>query len=243
MECAERVLALVPARGGSKGVPRKNLRLLGGKPLIAWTIEAARAARRVTRVVVSTDDPEIAGIARGCGADVPFLRPPGLATDEAGMLGVVRHALTSLLPDAFGHVALLQPTSPLRSPEDIDAAVRLCQEGGASSCVSVTELAKSPQWMYRLGPDGRLEPLLAAAPPDARRQDLAAAYALNGAVYVARCGRILDGGGFVEPGTVAHVMPPERSVDIDTEFDFVTAGALIAVGAPITTEMRHDAIG
>lgn len=227
----EDVLALVPARGGSKGVPRKNLRPLGGKPLIAWTIEAALATRGVTRIVVSTDDNDIAETAKAFGAEVPFLRPVELATDQAGMLGVVRHALTNL-SGSFGFLVLLQPTSPLRAASDIDAAVRLCKESGAPSCVGVTALSKSPQWMFRLDPQRRLRPLVKAAPSDARRQDLPVAHALNGAIYVARCDWIMEAESFIGPETVAYEMPRERSVDIDTEFDFMIAEALIAVGSP-----------
>ena len=152
------VLALIPARGGSKGVPRKNVRDLAGRPMIAWTIEAAHGSRYVDRIVLSSDDEEIIKTARQHGCDVPFVRPPELATDEADSLSVVRHAL-SMLPEHYDFLVLLQPTSPLRVTADIDGAVERCAETGAAVCVSVCETDKSPYWMLHLEPGGVVRPL------------------------------------------------------------------------------------
>ncbi len=212
------VLALVTARGGSKGLPRKNVLPAGGKPLIAWTIDAARGAAAVDRTIVSTDDDEIMDVARQCGAEVPFRRPAGLATDTATSVDVALHALDQL--PGFEYLVLLQPTSPLRTSTDIDAAFRLMTEQGAPACVSVCPALESPYWMYRCEADGRLASLLPPPPGASRRQDLPDAWVLNGAVYIARCDWFRGQRGFVGPGTVAYRMDRERSVDIDTQADF-----------------------
>jgi len=226
MIAALSVLALIPARGGSKGLPGKNLRPLAGRPLIAWSIAAARACPAIDDVIVSTDDPAIAAAARAEGARVPFPRPAELATDGARSIDVVHHALRALpaLPDL---VVLLQPTSPLRRAEDITAALTRCVESGADTCVSVTPSAKSPAWMYQLDAEGRMRPLL-DTPAASRRQDLPPVYVLNGAVYVARTPWLLAHDGFIAPDGVASVMPPERSIDIDTLLDFRLAELLAA---------------
>ena len=212
-----RVLALIPARGGSKGLPGKNIRLVGARPLLAWTIDAARAARTVDRVVLSSDDDAIMDAAQAYGCDVPFRRPAELATDTAASIDVVLHAL-DLLP-GYDVVVLLQPTSPLRSAVDIDAACARLHEG-APSCVSVCAVQQSPYWMYRLDEQHALAPLLATPPGITRRQDLPPVYMLNGAVYAARVDWLRRTRGFVTRETVAHVMPAERSIDIDTIDDF-----------------------
>ena len=215
---AGRVLALIVARGGSKGLPRKNVKIAGGRPLIAWTIEAALAARAVGSVVLSSDDEEIMAVARDWGCEVPFVRPSELATDQATSMDVVRHAL-SLLP-AYEFVMLLQPTSPMRTGADIDAAFELMLARNAPSCVSVTEVEQSPYWMYRVEPDDRLASLLPPPPRASRRQDLPVVHTLNGAIYLARVDWLLAQGGFVNEGTVGYQMPRERSIDIDTADDF-----------------------
>lgn len=217
------VLAVIPARGGSKGVPRKNLRLLGGKPLIAWTVEAALRSATVDRVVVSTDDAEIAEVAVAHGADVPFMRPASLSTDEALGDAPFRHAVATV--EGFSIGVLLQPTSPLRSSEDIDACVRLAAASGRP-VASVSETGKHPAWMYTLDGD-LLVPILPAMADVGRRQDLPPVYALNGAIYVIDAKALARGDALVGPHTRAYQMPAARSVDIDTEMDFVTASALL----------------
>ncbi|HEY1259696.1 MAG TPA: acylneuraminate cytidylyltransferase family protein [Stellaceae bacterium] len=217
------VLGLIPARGGSRGVPRKNVRLLGGRPLIAWTIEAARQASTIDRLVLSSDNAEIIAVATGLGAEAPFVRPAELATDDADALSVVRHALAAL-PDAYDYLVLLQPTSPFRTGEDIDNTVALCARAGAP-CVSVCQPDKSPYWMFEAGVDGRLVPLFATVPK--RRQDAPAVVLLNGAVYAAETQQLRAGRDFLGPDTVYHMMPKARSLDIDAELDFAIAELLI----------------
>jgi len=219
-----RILALIPARGGSKGIPRKNIKSIAGKPLIAWTIEAALCSRVLDAVVVSTEDEEIAGVARQWGAQVPFRRPPELARDDTPGIAPVLHALEQL-PD-FDAVLLLQPTSPLRTTEDIDACIGLAQDMQVSSVVSVSEPGKHPYWMYRLGADQRLQTLI-DVPPILRRQDLPPVYAVNGALYYARADWLRQHHAFVTAETVAYVMPPERSVDMDTLLDWKLAEMLL----------------
>lgn len=216
-----RVLALISARGGSKRVPRKNVRELAGKPLIAWTIEAARGSHYVDRVVLSSEDDEIMRVAKGLGCEVPFVRPAELATDAAPGIAPVLDALARL--PGYGLVVLLQPTSPLRSAADIDACIEACVRLKAPACVSVTSNAKSPYWVYAVGADQKLVALLKSPPPE-RAQPL---HILNGAVYVARTEWLQQHRDFVGADTVAHVMPAERSVDIDDEIDFAFAQFLI----------------
>jgi CMP-N,N'-diacetyllegionaminic acid synthase len=211
------LLALIPARGGSKGIPRKNVRLFCGKPLLQWTIDVALAAPSVDRVVVSTDDPEIAEIARAGGAEVPFLRPPELSSDTSPGIATVLHALQQL-PEV-SDVLLLQPTSPLRRVEDVEAIVDLHLHAGYDAVVSVAPSSKHPAWMFSLSPDQVLEPLV-ALPNTACRQQLPPAYALNGALYLASRFFLERECSFLTARTLGYVMPPERSVDIDTPFDW-----------------------
>ena len=213
----KRVLAIIPARGGSKGVPRKNIRVVAGKSLIAWTVEAARGSRYIDRLIVSTDDPEIAQVAIECSCEVPFMRPPELALDDTPGVAPVHHALQTL-PESYDIVVLLQPTSPLREAVDIDGCLELMMRENAKACVSVVMPDKSPYWMYGLGGGQRLEPLLENR--FIRRQEIPPVYALNGAVYVADSRWMLTSDSFVCGDTVAYIMPKERSLDIDDEVDF-----------------------
>jgi CMP-N,N'-diacetyllegionaminic acid synthase len=213
----ETVLALITARGGSKGLPGKNVRPVRGRPLIDFTIAAAKAATCVDRVVLSTDDDEIARVAESCGCEVPFRRPVSLASDESKSMDVVLHALDQL--PRFDIVVLLQPTSPARVAADIDATVQQLVNAQAPACVTVCAAEESPYWMYRLGEQARLTPLL-DTPAATRRQDLPTVFVLNGAVYAARTDVLRRTGSFLGSDTVAHVMPRQRSIDIDTLEDF-----------------------
>lgn len=221
-----RILAVIPARGGSKGVPRKNLRVVAGRPLIAWTIEAAQGSRYIDCLIVSSDDPTIIEAARREGCEAPFVRPAELARDETPGIDPVLHALREL--PGFDYVVLLQPTSPLRSAQDIDGCIDRCVAGGVDACVSVSEPDKSPYWMYTFAPDARLVPLLGTAGVGHRRQDLPPVYALNGAVYVARCDTLAKSRSFIGDNTIGYVMPEERALDIDTELDLEIAQLLLA---------------
>lgn len=219
------VLGLIPARGGSKGIPRKNVRVIAGKPLIAWTIDAARRSALLDAVVVSTEDEEIAETARSWGAQVPFMRPSHLSADDTPGIDPVFHAI-DMLP-YYDAVLLLQPTSPLRTADDIDGLLTQAIETGAPSVVSVCEPEDHPYWMYRLGTDGRLERLI-DAPPVARRQDLPAVYALNGAMYFARVDWLREHRRFVGEGTLGYPMPGDRSSDIDGPMDWRIAEWLLS---------------
>ena len=216
-----KVLAVVPARGGSKGLPRKNILDLAGRPLIAWTLAAAQQSQFIDRCVVSTDDEEIAEVARAYGGDVPFMRPAELAGDTAETFSAIEHALQQL--PGYDILVILQPTSPLRIAEDIDQALREMQRHGAPSCVSVVEPAKSPYWSYRIDDDGRLEPLMHPKYSTMRRQELPTSYVLNGAVYATRIDWLLENGNCPSELTVPLVMPAERPIDIDNAFDLEVA--------------------
>ena len=219
----QRILGLIPARGGSVGIPRKNIRSLGGKPLLAWAVEAAAMSRFIDRIVVSTDDDEIAAVARACGAEVPFLRPAALATDAAQGIDVVRHALAEM-PE-MDVVVLLQPTSPFRTVDDIDGALDAWR-GHDAPVVSVTESPVSPFLMHAIH-DGRLAPVLERPAGETNRQRLPTTYVLNGAVYVASRTMLGSDAGFLTPATRPYRMPAERSVDLDDEQDWQYAEFLL----------------
>ena len=225
MIAGKRVLAVIPARGGSKGVPGKNIRPLAGRPLIAWTIAAAGHAPEIDRAVVSSEDADIIETARQWGGEAPFVRPAELARDDTPGIAPVLHALDAL-PENYDYVVLLQPTSPLRTGADISAALALCLESGAPACVSVSLPPHAPWWMFRLDKNRCLQALLPKEAIPARRQDMPEVYALNGAVYVAEVNWLRETKAFLTPETVAYVMPRERALDIDVELDFIIAEAV-----------------
>jgi CMP-N,N'-diacetyllegionaminic acid synthase len=224
------VLGIVPARGGSRGIPQKNIAPLGGRPLIAWTIQAARSSMRVSRLVVSTDDNEIARIAKQSGAEVPFLRPSELARDDTPGIAPILHTLNSLkaaegyVPDM---VMCLQPTSPFRSADDIDAAVELAERKNADAVVSVTSVDHHPDWMRCIDSEGRLTEFGKPDPSISRRQDLPPVYALNGAIYLAAGAVLLARESWYTDKTYAYVMPEERSLDIDTPWQLRLADLIL----------------
>jgi len=214
-----KILGVVPARGGSKRVPRKNIRIVHGRPLLEYTLDAAAASRRLASVVVSTEDGEIADVAQRLGFAV-LARPAALATDEARGVEPALHAIETF-PE-YSHVVLLQPTSPLRRAEDIDGAIDTCVRLAAPACVSVCPAEQSPFWMYWVDERNRLKPVLADDSMRAHRsQDLPTAYALNGAVYVARCDWLRTARTFVTPETVPYFMRSAESLDVDTEEDLL----------------------
>lgn len=215
----KRVLAIIPARGGSKGVPRKNVRLLAGKPLIAWTIEEAKKSRYIDRLVLSSEDQEIINVAKEYGCEVPFVRPENLAQDETPGMDPVLHALKKV--QGYDYIVLLQPTSPLRLAKDIDACIERLIETQSPACVSVTEPDISPYWMYTMNENGLMQQLIKQDSLAVRRQDLPNVYALNGAVYVAETKWLLKSESFLTEATSAYVMPRNRSYDIDVEEDFM----------------------
>ena len=218
------LLALIPARGGSKGIPGKNIRLLAGIPLIAHTIKAAQQVRAIKRIVVSTDDAEIAQVSKHWGAEIPFMRPAELARDDTPGIAPALHALEQI-PET-SEILLLQPTSPLRSSQDIEGIISFKNQKKCQSTVSVSISPKHPQWMFRLSQDGSLQPLMATTAAG-RRQDLDSAYVLNGSMYLCDRDWLQNQGSFVGPSTLGYSIPPERSVDIDTPLDWLLAETLL----------------
>ena len=225
-----RVLGIIVARGGSKGLPQKNIRLLGGRPLIAHTIDAALQAQLLDRAVVSTDDHQIAEIAQQHGAETPFLRPPELARDDTMAHPVLVHAVRWLeeregyRPD---YAMMLQPTSPLRTAQDIDNCIALAHEKDADAVVSLCEPKHHPYWTKQLTEDGRVLSFIALDRAYDRRQDLPPAYALNGAIYLVKRDILVDRLTFYTDRTYAYIMPVERSLDIDTRLDFDLAEMIL----------------
>ncbi|UCE60442.1 MAG: acylneuraminate cytidylyltransferase family protein [Phycisphaerales bacterium] len=223
------VVGLVTARGGSKGIPRKNIKPLAGKPLIAWTIEAALASRFLSRVIVSTDDDEIMETARDFGAEVPFKRPAELAGDDSPHISVVRHAVDWLCDEEHcpEFIMVLQPPTPLRIAADIDGAIELAEEKSADAVVSVVEAQHHPYITRRLTETDTLTSFVPSALKYSRRQEFSPAYALNGVIYLNRCTCLADCETLAPEGSYAFVMPPERSIDVDTPWDFHLAELIL----------------
>jgi N-acylneuraminate cytidylyltransferase/CMP-N,N'-diacetyllegionaminic acid synthase len=226
-----RVLGLITARGHSKGLPGKNIRPLCGKPLIEWSISAAKGASYVDRIVVSTDSTAIAEIAQRAGANVPFQRPPELATDTASSVDVVMHAIDMLAKTerAFDIVVLLEPTSPLRESLDIDEAVERLVRTGAGAVVSVCRAVSAhPAFMFSQDKNGRLRPYLGRQPNGLRRQDLDPVFFLDGTLYVSRTDVLRNKRSFYHEDTVAFEVPKWKSLEIDDLDDFTIIEALMA---------------
>ncbi len=220
------ILALIPARGGSKSIPRKNIKYLAGKPLIVWTIEASQKAECFDQIVVSTDDEEIAEVSRSYGASIPFMRPRRLAQDDTPGVSPVLHAL-EILPK-FEWVMVLQPTSPLRTASDIQHSIAFCNDSKSSSLVSVTQASEHPYWMFTMDNKGLLKNAIPENNDVSRRQDLPSLYTLNGAIYLAHRQWLFRHKTLRGPDTVGYVMPNERSVDIDTPLDWELAEHLLS---------------
>ena len=216
------LLFLIPARGGSKGIPKKNIADVGGRPLIAWSIEAGLGAHHRGRIIVSTDSAEIADVARGCSAEVPFLRPAEFSNDDATSLDMALHSLTWLEKNENyrpAYLVLLQPTSPLREPGDIDAAIEIAMVKDADAVVSVSPASSHPYWTKTLGSDGQLQDFMRPPKPSMRRQELPEVFALNGAIFLIRPEVLAAKRTWYPEGTYGYVMPPERALDIDTPWD------------------------
>jgi CMP-N,N'-diacetyllegionaminic acid synthase len=224
------VLGVIPARGGSKGIPNKILALLCGRPLLAYTADAVKESRLLTRTIVSTDDQRIADCAKLLGLDVPFIRPASLAGDDVPMLPVLQHAVEALEADGFTSdiVVLLQPTSPLRRGEHIDAAVKWLERAGGDSVVSVVEVPHqfNPTSVMRID-EGLLKPFL-DGPAATRRQDKPRVYARNGPAVLATRARVIRNGSLYGNQSWPLVMSPEDSLDIDIPWDLRLAECVLA---------------
>lgn len=213
----KKILAVIPARGGSKGVPRKNIRELAGKPLIAWTIEAAKKSKYIDRLILSSEDPEIIEVAKSYGCEVPFVRPIELAQDGTPGIKVVLDAFQRC--PGYTHILLLQPTSPFRTHKDIDAFIEDFNQKKINCSVSVTTPDKHPMWSFSMTEENVLFPFFNETIPS-NRQALPTAYVLNGALYLADVNWLRENKSFMTTETNGFYMSPESSMDIDTELDF-----------------------
>ncbi len=225
------ILGLIPARGGSKGVPRKNIRLLAGKPLLAYTAEAALASKRLARVILSTDDDEIAEVGRSCGIEVPFLRPAELAEDTTPTLPVIQHAIHFLETrgQRFDAICLLQPTNPLRQTSDIDGCIELMESAQADTVFTMLTVPAehNPHWVYFRNADGSLKLSTGEISPIPRRQDLPPAFHREGSVYVARRDVVMLGNSLYGARVIGYEIERSRSVNIDNLEDWKKAERLI----------------
>ncbi len=225
----KKILALIPARGGSKRLPNKNILDLNGKPLIAWSIDEAKKSKYIDTVLVSTDSQVIYDIAQKHGAYLPFLRPAELALDETRSIDVEIHALNFLsdLGDNYDDLIVLQPTSPLRDVNDIDSAIEYYYAKEATSVIGVCEVEHSPLWSNTLDENLSMDNFLDDKYNNSRSQDLPPYYRINGAFYMSKVDSVLNNGTFfVKKNIYAYLMTQEHSVDIDTKLDFIIAQAV-----------------
>lgn len=229
MNDGKRILGIIPARGGSKRLPRKNILPLGGKPLIAWTIEAAINSQVFTEVMVNTDDDEIAKISSDLGSNIPFIRPNELASDTASSHDVIKHTLLWYRDKGinFTEVVLLQPTSPLRSGEDIISALELYYKKNASSVLSVCEVDHPTSWCNILDETLSMKGFIKESTSKLRSQDIDKEYRLNGAIYIWNVELFLVNNSTVIEPSFAAIMPRSRSIDIDEKIDFDIVKAIL----------------
>ncbi|MGH9802132.1 MAG: cytidylyltransferase domain-containing protein [Blastocatellia bacterium] len=240
-----KVLGLIPARGGSKGMPRKNIRLLAGKPLLAYTAESALASKLLTRIILSTDDEEIAEVGRNCGVEVPFLRPAELAEDATPTLPVVQHAVRFLESqgERFDAVCLLQPTNPLRRTSDIDGCIELLESAEADAVFTMLAVPAehNPHWVYFKNADGSLWLSTGEATPIPRRQSLPTAFHREGSVYVTRRDVVMLNNSLYGPRVIGFEIERQRSVNIDSASDWARAEAMLqaeGVTEGVTKEVK-----
>lgn len=226
-----KIIAIIPARGGSKRIPRKNIKLLCGKPLISYAIAAAKESKYINRIIVSTEDQEIAKIAKRCKAEVPFIRPVELAQDDSTSLTVLQHAVKYLetnegyIPDL---IILIQSTSPFVLTSDIDRAVEKIVETKSNSCVSICEISERPEWMFTLDEVDKIKPFLKKKNNVIIRKKLEKLFRLNGAVYVVKRDTLMKNDNIIDVKSCAGViMPPERSIDIDKPVDFLISEVIM----------------
>lgn len=221
------VIAIVPAREGSKGLPGKNIKLLAGKPMIAYTIEAALQSKNINRVIISTDSEEIADIAIKHGAEVPFLRPVELATDTAHAIDAYLYTIEQLEKEEkvnIEHIVVLLPTSPLRTSEDIDSAITMFYNKNADSVISYTQEKHPVHWHKYIREDGKFDNIFEQTLQN--RQDYRPTYYPNGSIYIFNVS-ILKQRTYYTSNSFGYIMPNIRSIDIDTELDFIIAETMI----------------
>lgn len=212
----ETILAIITARGGSKGIIRKNIRKIAGKPLIAWTIEAGKKSKYIDRMILSSEDGEIIKIAQNYGCEVPFVRPTELALDNTSSVDVVLHAVNTI-KNKYDVILLLQPTSPLRNEVDIDDCIEFFFKKNGVTCTSIRETQEPPFRMYYLN-DKKIVPILKRQHYN-RRQDMPITYITNGAIYLVRTDYFCIKKRFVDEDTLGYIMPLDKSFDVDTEDD------------------------
>lgn len=214
-------LGFIPARGGSKGLPNKNIKMIGGKPLIAWTINAARASKYVDDLIVSTDSTEIAEVAETFGVPTPSLRPPHLATDEASVIDAILYEVDKR-PKHYDNIILLQPTSPLRTARDIDAVVEVMRAHNAPSVITVSNLSKPENFLVTCNGNSEMSYFKRSAGEEKQSLKM-----LNGAVYIADIAALRQHRSFMMPGAISHEIPLERAWDIDSAYDFIICELLL----------------
>lgn len=220
-------LAIIPARGGSKGIPGKNIKEIAHKPLIAWTIEHAKKSIYINKLIVSTDDSRIAEVAGRYGCDVPFLRPKNFSTDESHRNEYIRHAHDVF--SEYEHLIILQPTSPLREASHIDGAIDFYLESKSPACVSVCEQKPSPHWMFSMEDNKKLKPI-GSNPNFSRRQDIENFYRLNGAIFIINAKFFMESSEsdpFLTEHTIGFKMDAVSSIDIDEKFDWFIAEQIL----------------
>lgn len=228
------MLAIIPARGGSKGVPGKNIKPLCGKPLIVYTIEAAMAAKSVDRIILSTDDLQIAEIAGKYDIEIPFMRPAHLAQDDSLAIDNYIYTLDRLNAESseqFDDFIVLQPTSPFRTEVDIDNAIKLFHEKNADSVISVCEASHPPIWAKKISPSGILKDYFDIDIGNRNRQELEKAYMPNGSIFILKLSFLKNHYIYYSDKTYAFIMSPERSIDIDSPLDFEFAEFLVSRSA------------
>lgn len=220
------ILGVITARGGSKGIPGKNIKPLGNKPLIAYTIEAAKKSKLITHLIVSTDDEKIIAVAKNYGAEAPFVRPKELAEDKTPHLPVMQHAISFMedkLGGKFDYAVILQPTSPFRLPEDLDETIQKLIDSGADSAVSLVEIEKEHPVKAKKLEGEKILPYYISETEGVRRQDLPRAYRRSGAVYAMRRDLLMKQNSCYGDYSVGHIVPKERFIDIDEPLDWIVA--------------------
>ncbi|WP_422529152.1 cytidylyltransferase domain-containing protein [Serratia fonticola] len=223
----KRVLAIIPARGGSKRLPRKNLLEFCGKPLVVWSIDAAINSKYIDSVVVSTDDEEIAKVSLAAGAEIPFIRPVSISGDISTSNSVLMHAIENV-PGVYDIVVLLQPTSPLRMTSDIDNALQLLHSADIDGVISVCECEHSPLWSNTIVDRVGLQGFIPDSYVGMRSQDLPKYYRFNGSIYAfTTCSLMLNRGIHYSASVYPFTMDTQRSIDIDNKIDFITAETIM----------------